>query len=508
MAEVEIRFAVPHDLDARVARLYAASPARTVEHNETTYFDTPDLALWRRGIECRIRQGDAGLRQTVKAPVPGGAAFARAESELRLTDNQLNFGHLRTAIPAAADLDLGALRPVFRAHVERQRRLIERNGAEIEAAYDQGTLVSDRQSLAIDDVEHELKHGGHDGLANSCLDFLDEAPCGLQTQSKAARGFRLVTGDAPVVALAEPLHLPPDTAIPDAIRAMLRSAFAQVLRNHAPLIETSDPEAVHQMRVGIRRLRAVLSAFSPVLFLGAAEDLLSETKAVFAQLGDVRDADVFLLETLPRMPDGEQDEGARRTLQREVERFRRRTRAASVAYFTGADFARLAVRWQGWIESGRWLRDDRLVDRLLKTRPVHEFASARLARMTRKLLRHGHRARSGAIDDWHRVRIAAKKLRYAGDPLKALLDDSEKRGRTRIRKLAALQDDLGVFNDMCNVAPFLQRVRGGVPQGARPAFAEATAFCAGWSEAEAAHAVAHLEKTWKKFEAANKAKKS
>ena len=498
MIEAEIRFSVPRNHDATVKEHFPDA----AEFNRTVYFDTPDHRLWKSGVECRIRENGKGCRQTVKKRIPGSPAFAREEHEVPVESRQLNVPHLEAVLPPALRGEAARVGPLFSTDVKRSKRMIEKRENVVEAVHDRGRITAGGKSVDIDDVEHELRRGAPGSLTDACLAFLDLAPCGLQTQGKAARGFRLLTGKPPAPVVAETVCVPPTTAIPEAAAAMMRSAFAQVLANHAALVHTAHPEAVHQMRVGLRRLRSTLSAFGPALDVSGAAGMLAATKSLFARLGDVRDADVFSAETAASLPKDLLDGELGSVLAEEVARFRQRTFGDVIDYLAGPEFARLTVRWHGWIEGGEWLRDERPVDRLLARRPVGEFAATRLANMHRRLIKRGRRALKGDIDDWHRARIAAKQARYAGGPLLLVLDEGGTDAGRYSKRLAKLQDDLGKFNDMCNVAPFLRRVRDTVPEHAMAGFVEAAAFCSGWSRAEISRTVLRLGKSWRKFEAA------
>ena len=504
MIETEIRFAVPDGMDSSVTQHYFAAIPGPGEYNRTTYFDTSDNALWNNGIEFRVRTNGMKHKQTVKTRIAGTSSFMRNEFEKEIESEQPDLTHLHSVLPPELRSAVypAQFRPAFRTEIRRRKRIVEKDGNTIEAVHDRGWIVAGRTSTEIDEVEHELQQGGSQWLTDACLSFLDAVPCGLQTEGKAARGFRLATGANPVPAMAENVFVPSTAPLPEAIVAMMRAAYAQVLANQSALLLTGDIEAVHQMRVGLRRLRSVLSAFAPVLDLSGAPDLLSETKALFARLGDVREADVFVSETIAAIPETALDARRRQILDREVHRYRDRAYADVANYVNGPRFGRFAVRLNGWIESGNWLRNAAPVDRLLRTRPVADFAASRLSEMERKLIKRGRRALKGTIDDWHEARIAAKKVRYAGEPLAMVMSPvSAGRGKPKFTKgLARLQDELGVFNDFSNVPAFLARVRETVPKNALGGFGEAAAFCAGWSTAEVGHAVHRLEKSWKKFE--------
>lgn len=512
MTETEIRFALTDMLAQRLKRHYLKDASGPSEQNETVYYDTPERLLWQHGAEFRVRQNAKGIKQTVKYRTENGGLFAREEAEIDLPSTAPDTDHLHASIPADLSARIAGqlFEPVFHTSVSRQKAVFPYGGSQIELAYDQGHISAGTRHQEMHEAELELKEGNDTDLADAALAFLDQVPAGLLTQGKAARGYQLASGGKPKPVYQDKQELPSSTVLPDAIASMLRAGFAQALANQAAVLETDDPEAVHQMRVGLRRVRSIVSAFRPVLDLSGAGGLLQETKDFFGLLGDVREADVFITETIETFPADHNGEERRAVLGREVDRFRSQARTQMKDFAAGPAFARLTLGWLRWIEGGSWLRQDQPLDRLLQTRPVGQFAAGRLASMNKKLQKRGHRALTGTVDDWHEARIAAKKLRYAGGPLLAVVDDSGMIERTAkgtpraTKRLARLQNELGKFNDLCTVAPFLDRVARTVPARSRRGFDVAAAYCSGWCEAQVQHAIPRLETSWKAFESAMK----
>jgi CHAD domain-containing protein len=70
---------------------------------------------------------------------------------------------------------------------------------------------------------------------------------------------------------------------------------AQEVFEHAEgVLDTSDIERVHDMRVASRRLRAVLEIYEPCFPRRAWRDVLDDVKALADALGERRDPDVHL----------------------------------------------------------------------------------------------------------------------------------------------------------------------------------------------------------------------
>ena len=170
-----------------------------------------------------------------------------------------------------------------------------------------------------------------------------------------------------------------------ACAALASAALAQVAANVPGTLEGRDPEYLHQLRVGIRRLRAVLRVFRKVST--KAKRLDQRLRPLLPPLGEARDWDVFVA----RYGDGK---GRRRAAQ---------VRCRGVLASTEFNAFFVAAR--------RWAARNSRVGRA----PLSVFAAKALDRMHRKVLK---RARGV---DWrdakrrHAVRIALKRLRYACD---------------------------------------------------------------------------------------------
>ncbi|HEX8918013.1 MAG TPA: CHAD domain-containing protein [Chloroflexota bacterium] len=70
--------------------------------------------------------------------------------------------------------------------------------------------------------------------------------------------------------------------------------FDEMMSHCAAALEGSDPEGVHDMRVGSRRLRAAIELYRDVFPARRLKPYLNEVKRVADALGDVRDGDVML----------------------------------------------------------------------------------------------------------------------------------------------------------------------------------------------------------------------
>jgi CHAD domain-containing protein len=80
-----------------------------------------------------------------------------------------------------------------------------------------------------------------------------------------------------------------------AAAAKVVAVRAQELADHSEnVLDTTDIERVHDMRVATRRLRAVLEIFAPCFPKRAHADVLRDVKALADALGERRDPDVHI----------------------------------------------------------------------------------------------------------------------------------------------------------------------------------------------------------------------
>ncbi len=298
---------------------------------------------------------------------------------------------------------------------------------------------------------------------------------------------------ATVVRMRRP-HLDAQATLAEAVRLLLRHALEHALANVPAIRESGDAAAIHQMRVGLRRLRSAIFAFEPTLDLAEADDLIAGVKTLFALLGEVRDADVFLAETLPAIPASVLSSRRRALLARTVTAYRADALTALRAHLDGTDFAHVRAHLEGWIEDGDWLADPNCTHM-----PVRDFALDRLQHMRRKFAKLGKRALAGSLDDWHRVRIMAKKMRYASESLMPAIGDKLDPGYTK--RLERLQDNLGHINDAHSVRLLLGKARAMVPPRSRQVYAEAMQACTGWGQTAAKAASRKIADDWSAFTA-------
>jgi len=219
----------------------------------------------------------------------------------------------------------------------------------------------------------------------------------------------------------------------DVLRATIATSLA-LLVEHLPAARDGETEGVHQSRVALRRLRSDLRTFDALLDKAWADDLRSRMKVLATAFGAVRDDDVHLRRV--RELATRSGVGVAGVVQL-LERDREKHRAALLALLGDPAAAQL-------LDELHAAADDP---------PTLSSADARaddvLAPLVRKRWKRLRRAVESLGDDpsdhdLHRLRIKAKRVRYAAMAVAPVYG----RPATRpAKRLGRMQDTLGVVSD-------------------------------------------------------------
>ncbi|WP_035691473.1 CYTH and CHAD domain-containing protein [Azospirillum halopraeferens] len=514
--ETELKLSVrPEDLAVLRAAPVPGGRGRAVTRTlESVYFDTADRRLSKRRVTLRVRKQDDRYVQTVKSAPSPDSGLTRGEWEVPVAGGVPDLSAL-TDPEALAQLGMvgdADLRPVFHATIHRTTRTVRggdgATASTVEVAFDEGEIrLPDGTTLAVAEVELELKEGDGAALFRLAGELARAAPLRLETRTKAARGFALAEGTADGPVKADKVELEADATVEVALGRILRSCLFHAAANEACTLIGRDPEGVHQMRVALRRLRSALALFRPFL---PAEDLawtVGEVKWIGGVLGEARDWDVFLTELLAPVRAGIADSnGHGRPLVRDLDGLESMVNARREQAYTAVREAILSPRYSafqlrlgGWLEGRGW-RAQPVSERSARLfRPVTELADELLDRRHRKARKAGRGFAHLSVDDRHQLRIALKKLRYAAEFFRTLYDD--KAARRYTQQLAAFQDQLGHLNDVATATRLMHGLHeDGSPTP--PEEARAAGIVIGWHARGIAELEPHLLEAWDGFAAA------
>jgi CHAD domain-containing protein len=246
---------------------------------------------------------------------------------------------------------------------------------------------------------------------------------------------------------------PPEIAVgmitAETFQAIARSCLEHLQANERILHKRREVEAVHQLRVAIRRLRAALSIFRDMLGDEESRRINDELRWAAQQLGDARDLDVYIQDTLePTRKKNPEDQALADHAQQVLAR-RDRAYDEALAAIRSQRFQSAVRDTSAWVEGGRWLSAGGGRARIRKGE-IEEFASSELSRRTRKVRKCGEKLAELDVPERHRLRIAVKKLRYAAEFLSPVFESKAqaKRAKALQKALSDLQDRLGLLNDI------------------------------------------------------------
>lgn len=440
--EIELKFCVPERARPALISALESQPYQT-RHLTTHYFDTADGDLAAAGISLRLRHIDQEWVQTLKLSA-GGDIQDRLEDELAVS---------RPAGGGPPTPDIARHRNPARAALKRAlkgkngRQLVERYATEIvrrscalndgksriEVAFDQGRVIAAEGEARVAELEFELKSGSAQALCAIAGAWVELYGLSISTESKAARGERLVAGrdDLPVVRATRP-RLHPGMSGAALLQAVVRSCLDQVLPNASAVAAGGlDNDHVHQLRVGLRRLRTAMRELAELSeqLDPAWEAPLAE---VFRQLGAYRDRKAVLEALGPKLLAA----GASGVDWMEIEG----EPSDPVAAVRDGRFQAtlLAVLGFAW---GQNPGGDELATAPALTKRLRK----RLKSLHRSVVDDGQRFRRLNEAAQHRVRKRLKRLRYFSEFVGGLFDE-----RALDRYLDGLrpaQDALGEHND-------------------------------------------------------------
>ena len=231
-------------------------------------------------------------------------------------------------------------------------------------------------------------------------------------------------------------------------QAIARSGLESLVAAYPQVITRGSPEAVHQTRVAIRRLRAVLGLFRRITQDERAPLLSAGLKAAARALAPARDLHVTIEMIAAPAESAAPDAAA---IVAQLEGQRRAATESAAALLAGPPFQQLLLQLAVWIEAGPWVAQR---TRAAAGRPLGAFAARALSRRRRKLLRRGNDPAAMTDADRHALRIDVKKLRYASDFLTPVFPGKSARSLQAAfaRELKTLQDSLGELNDRAAAA--------------------------------------------------------
>jgi CHAD domain-containing protein len=369
------------------------------------------------------------------------AVLPRAAADLPETPFRQELVAVAGTRPLVAVAEVDATQTILAVEDGRQKtvaRVVLERGAAVDGASPNG-----RKKLPV--TLRVLPVRGYQADAERVARALGEQ--GLRT----IEGSRMATA---LAALGRDLSMPgraaidPREAADRAVRRILGSLLGAVRRAEPGVRADPDPEALHAVRVAVRRGRSLLGQLDGVLRPDEARPLAKGLRWLVQSTNALRDLDVYL-HHLPdyraMLPEGKRAE--LEPVEAYLQRRRKFEGRVLAGLFDGERFRSLLTVWEavaGGAREDRPRADAAAPDAM---RPIRDVAAERIAVVWRRVIEGGR-----GIDDassaeaLHRLRIRCKKLRYLLEFFSGVLDAGEL--AKPIKALKQLQDNLGRFNEL------------------------------------------------------------
>jgi len=448
-SEVELKFLVSPSDVATIRANPIFAHKTTQAQLRSVYYDTPAWDLRESGVSLRVRHKEGVFTQTVKS-ASGLSLFDRDQWESEIKGK--NPDRSAWAGTPVADIlsahGVRALRPVFTTTVQRTVRLLNEGVSIVEASFDRGELAAGKLREPIEEVELELKGGQTKALFIIAHRLAADTVLRLSFDNKAERGYQLIGHDELIPHTARSSGIPSDISAVEGFARVARSCLAQVSGNAELLRRVRNPEVLHQLRVGLRRLRAAFATFKPVVSRESLERLKDEIIWLGNELDPARDLDVFIERTLHSAKAGAHGDAMLAAFDRRLLRAQDEAYDRAVAALASQRFAMLLLNCAECVATPL-RRGAARVEARLRDDGASVLAAHALKRFRHEL--HKRAKHLGTLNPAgrHRVRIEAKKLRYAVEFFTETFGKrTHKRRRKFIAALNVLQNTLGELNDM------------------------------------------------------------
>lgn len=450
--EIELKLQLSPKSAAKLAHhpLLAKLPAQR-QRLLNTYFDTPKLELHERRIAVRFRKKGWQWLCTVKSaePASGGLAM-RSEWETQATPGTFDFSHVdNPEFRSFLEQRIDQLEPVFTTDFKRQIWEVPFGESLIELAIDRGHIESRGKRLPICEIELELLSGKVDDIFWLTRQLQGDLHLHPAIASKAERGYNLFL-DTPLRPFkAKPPAVHAEQTPVEAFRCIALNCLEHFQRNEQGLLSSKDPEFVHQARVALRRLRSAIKLFAPVLPPDFVATYGQTWQTLGSALGEARNWDVFLEETLPPFIEAFPNDKDGKRLRKAAQRKAGSARKSITGLLATDEYPKLLLEFTAAVYT---------VSQSLPI-PLEDFTRQQISRHTRKARKLAVHHAELTPAQRHKMRIAFKKLRYTLEFFAPLV--AQKKLRPYMASLTQLQDELGLINDHITAEALVEKQLNG-----------------------------------------------
>ena len=415
------------------------------------YFDTKDSALRRYGLSFRLRRKGDQLLRTIKGTYRG--MLDRAEQEtLLIHDGE---GHTGSVDAFLQHLDRNlptALKPIFKTKIVREAYRI----GGVEVCLDKGEIIAGRRSMQVAEIELELKGTDRSELFVLARQISAIVPAEISVKSKSDWGYDLVAGVKDRAIMAQHPVLVPVCSAGESFQIICSECLHQLISNRSGA-RAHIAEALHQARVALRRFDATISLFGKIQSEQKAMKVARELKWIGDELSAARELDVFMTDLLvPSMTKHPKDSGVAEVYRICIQQRKKAYERANAA-LASQRFRTFTIDVAEWIEVDNGQQN--LGSRRKREQSAKDLVSRALSKM-RSRMTPGRRIDELDLHRLHKLRLRAKRMRYAIELTRGLYDNNShpKRIEQVLNELGKLQSALGTLNDIASAKAMLDRI--------------------------------------------------
>ena len=239
-----------------------------------------------------------------------------------------------------------------------------------------------------------------------------------------------------------------------AFREIVWECINQLQLNQHVVLQTSDIEGVHQMRIALRRLRSAFSLFKLILGHKKCAFILSELKWLSDILGKARDIDVLLAQTIPTITNQLKQHQGLLILEQLALKKQRKVYDYIRETLLSQRYNCLLLTICSWLENEKWKETK-------KHYKLITVAARTLNKFHKQLLRHNDNLTDMPPEYRHATRISSKKLRYAAEFFMSLYPSKD--CAKFIKILVQVQECLGQINDIIVAEKLLDELNSPQP---------------------------------------------
>ena len=425
---------------------FEATPVSRKTINDI-YYDTENKDLFSAGFEYCIREEATGCsailnqrnlkkqinfiqeKQQTSIEIEGPAAN-RASIKARFEDDTLE------KIVGESELV-----PIFCSSFSREKmNLLNKDETWIEINGDQGEISINNVKMPLLQLQLKLKSGNTVELLKLAAVIIQKFGLMIDAKSKYDHGLELLGINMEEMYPKEQLRIRPRDNIADMAQKILAFGINDVFSTYVFfLMHPEEPESTHQIRVRIRKLRAILAFFMPLCNPKKYQQQQEKLRKTGLMFSDLRQLDV-LLEEIEKM---EQDSvipvATLSCLTMRLADNRQKALAELSAYLQHNDITLMVLELWIWLLNEPWSESE------LLALSIEKYIKKALNTWQKKINKGIKKIDMEDKENIHKVRIRSKKLRYIMELLSPLLGKKSSRS---IGKYEKLQDDLGYFHDV------------------------------------------------------------